>query len=84
VVGKSATLVENRNLLEYLSKVLVGLLKLLSQSFHRPILILAETLENKIQKLVLWDTGSLEDLALLWLGCSSSVFLSYLLALLKA
>jgi hypothetical protein len=39
-------------------------------------LILAETLENKIQKLVFWDTGGLENLALLWLGCSCSIFLA--------
>jgi hypothetical protein len=78
MVGESAALVEDSNLLKYLTQVLVGLLELLSQSLHGPILILPETLENKIQKLVLRNTGGLENLALLWLGCRCSVFLGCL------
>lgn len=50
-------------------------MRALSQRLHRPVLVLAETVENKIQKLVLGDTSRLENLALLGLGCLRSVFL---------
>jgi hypothetical protein len=47
----------------------------LPERLHRPVLELLEALENKIQKLILGNTGSLEDLALLGLVLLSSLLL---------
>lgn len=75
VVGKRTALVEHGDFLQCCSQVVLWLLCPLSQSLHRPILILTEAVEDKIQKLVLGNTGCLEHFALLGLDGLGSVFL---------
>lgn len=75
MIGEPATFVKNSNFFQNLSQVLIRLLQSLSESLNRPILELAETFENSVQKLVLWNTGSLEMFALLGLVDWSSAFL---------
>lgn len=75
VICEAATLVQNGNFFEDLPKVRIRLLQLLSQGLHRPILVLTETIENKIQQLILGDTRGLENFSPFRLGGGCCVFL---------